>query len=344
MSCVNPTKYIHNPAGGRPIPVANGTICGPDGQTPFKLPCGKCIFCRASQAHDTAARAVNEASMHKKNCFITLTYAPESLQSPKLIPEHRVNFIKRLRAHIQTQLFISLGDGSYTKGKAIWKNMSKDQRKIRLNENRISVLPIGEYGEKTKRPHWHIIIFNWAPDDGVDKYINNNGDQVWSSKTLDQLWPDGLVEYGSVTYASANYVARYSLKKLVHGKDQEHEYHPISRGRSSKYAIGKSWIQKYYKEVFAYGEYLLDGKKMPIPRYYEKWLQKNDINEYVRYVTQIKYPKIAAMAAKEEVQNALRQEANNERWSRGKKSLDKKGYAREQVKLQKQSQVKNRLE
>ena len=73
-------------------------------------------------------------------------------------------------------------------------------------------------------------------------------------------------EFGSVTLESAGYVARYAAKKLAHGKDDEHDYHPIHR-TSCKRAIGRSWIEKYYQHTFDHGLVVLpNGQKSKIPR------------------------------------------------------------------------------
>nr|QJB19499.1 MAG: replication initiator protein [Microvirus sp.]QJB19703.1 MAG: replication initiator protein [Microvirus sp.] len=219
----------------------------------FQLPCSKCLECRLEYARQWAVRCVHEAKMHAENSFITLTYSEENLKSTKLIYRDFQLFMKRLRRaepHKQISVFVT-----------------------------------GEYGEKTKRPHWHAIIFNWQPTDLVKKYQNDRGDQVYSSATLDRLWGHGISEVGSVTFESAGYVARYAAKKLIHGKDQEHDYHPISK-KSSKRAIGRTWLETYYKDL-SYGYVIMEnGMKVSIPRYYVKWMKENlTTGQWEDYVT-----------------------------------------------------------
>lgn len=256
----------------------------------FQLPCGKCISCRLERARETAVRCVHEAQMYEANSFITLTYSEENLSSSRLIYRDFQLFIKRLRKHIYETSLV------------------EDQEK-----NRIGVFVTGEYGDKKKRPHWHAIVFNWRPSDLEHKYTNDRGDQVYTSSTLAKLWPQGISEVGSVTFESAGYVARYASKKLIHGKDGEHDYEPISR-RSCKQAIGKKWLEKYWKELFAEGICLIDTKDGPvrcsIPRYYEKWLMKHKLPEWERYVTQIK-SKIQKEAADKEAKLSLEEKKAN---------------------------------
>lgn len=193
--------------------------------------------------------------MHPENCFITLTYSDENLGDARLRYSDFQKFMKKLR---------------------------------KLQNDPVGVFVTGEYGEQTKRPHWHAIIFNWSPKDGVLKYSNGRGDKVYSSETLSKTWGLGIAEYGSVTLESAGYCARYAAKKLVHGHDGKHDFDPISK-KSNKNAIGRKWIEKFYPDVFSYGVLVLpDGNTCSIPRYYEKWLKENQPDAWYRYITEVK--------------------------------------------------------
>jgi len=226
----------------------------------FQLPCSRCIECRLEYSRQWAVRCVHEAKMHEDNSFITLTYDDNHLKSDRLIYSDFQLFMKKLR---KTQ-----------------------------NEP-IGMFVTGEYGERKKRPHWHAIIFNWRPRDCEYKYTSDRGDTVFTSATLTNLWGNGNAELGSVTFESAGYCARYAAKKLVHGEDVE-KYQPISK-KSSKNAIGKKFLEKYWTDIFNYGYVILDnGTKSSIPRYYEKWLKENQYEAWKRYISDIKYPRIEA--------------------------------------------------
>lgn len=202
--------------------------------------------------------------MHEDNCFITLTYSDENLKSDKLVYSDFQKFMKKLR---------------------------------KLQDAPMGVFVTGEYGEKTKRPHWHAIIFNWRPSDAQYHYSNERGDKIYTSETLTRLWGLGLCEFGSVTFESAGYCARYAAKKLVHGNDGEHQFDPISK-KSSKHAIGKKWLEKYFwTDCFSKGFLTVDGQRQSIPRYYEKWLKENKPDYWLRYVTEVK-PTVTQAAQK----------------------------------------------
>lgn len=277
----------------------------------FQLPCGKCISCRLEYARQWAIRCVHEAQMHEKNSFITLTYSDENLISDKLIYSDFQKFMKRLRRknpHLTIGCFVT-----------------------------------GEYGDKRKRPHWHAIIFNWRPSDTIYKYSNERGDDVFSSSELTSLWPHGISELGSVTFESAGYCARYAAKKLVHGSDQSHDFQPISK-KSSKNAIGKAWLEKHWPDAFNYGHIILEnGSKSAIPRYYEKWLQKNHPTEWNRYVTQTKLAKIKAAQQKEAAQIQLEKEINLERTANRKPLQKSRTQARKEILEQKFDSLQKHL-
>lgn len=253
----------------------------------FELPCGKCLHCRLEYARQWAIRCMHEARVHPENSFVTLTYNDENLPKgpdgrPRLHYQDFQLFMKRLRQK-------RYKDFVKTYGPENWKLLSKQERRQIYGPQEIGFFVTGEYGDQTKRPHWHAIIFNYRPHDAKPKYRNKRGDQVFSSESLDGLWGKGNTDFGSVTFDSAGYCARYATKKLNHGKDGDHDYHPISK-KSSRQAIGKKFLQKYWRDIFTYGHIILeDGKRIcSIPRYYEKWLLKYHPEEWLRYTENIK--------------------------------------------------------
>lgn len=259
MNCISPLKASQNKDGD----IVYSTRKALPGLVGFQFDCRKCLPCRLNQAREKAIRSVHEAKMHKDNIFLTLTYNEENLKSPWLDYRDFQLFMKKLR---------------------------------KLTNNKVTYMVTGEYGELNKRPHWHALIFNYAPPDEELKYTTEQGEKVYTSKTLDKIWNKGNLEYGSLTMDSANYVARYAAKKLVHGNDQEHDYHPIHK-TSSRRGIGHPWIEKHWPHTFQNGYIVLpNGQTTKIPRYYVDWLKKvSDPNhkdykpecdgEYIKYIT-----------------------------------------------------------
>lgn len=218
-------------------------------QETLAIPCGQCIGCRLTRSRDWAVRCVHEASLHEENCFITLTYNDDSLPlDNSLNKKHYQDFMKRLRFKFP---------------------------------NKIRFFHCGEYGEKLGRPHYHACLFGHDfPDKIYWKTIN--GQPLFRSAVLEQLWPFGFSSIGTVTFESAAYVARYILKKINGEKAHEHyqqtdqatgeilkplqpEYTTMSR----KPGIASGWLKKYMSDVYPSDEIILKGKKLKPPRYYD---------------------------------------------------------------------------
>jgi hypothetical protein len=264
MRCIRPLKASFDRAGD----ITYSSKKSIPGLVPLEFECRKCLPCRLNIAREKAIRATHEAKMHEDSLFLTLTYDEEHLTSDKLVYEDFQKFMKSLRER-------------ETRG------LSKEAAKKKY----ISYMVTGEYGDKNKRPHWHALIFNYWPDDAQLDRTTDLDHKVWRSATIDALWKRGRTEFGTVTLDSANYVARYAAKKLVHGNDQEHDYHPIHK-TSSQHAIGKRWIERYYKHTFQNGFVVLpNGQISKIPRYYVDWCKKEQ-PELWKYYQENVLPKI----------------------------------------------------
>ena len=148
----------------------------------LSLPCGKCLGCQRDRVANWSTRLVLEGKYHDEKCFLTLTYdeahCPERLSKKDL-----QNFMKRLR-------------------KAI------DPVKVRY-------FACGEYGDHTKRPHYHVILFgfDFSSDRELVSY-GSNKDPLYRSSLLESLWTFGLSSIGQVSQQSCAYVAGYCNKKL----------------------------------------------------------------------------------------------------------------------------------
>lgn len=135
------------------------------------VPCGRCPECAARRISAWSFRLMQESKNSISAHFITLTYDTKHVPITKNgFPEVRKTdvqkFFKRLRKAQQ-----KLGDGPP-----------------------IKYYLAAEYGGKTKRPHYHAIIFN-------------------SSVELFQpSWPLGHIHYGEVTGASIGYTLKYISK------------------------------------------------------------------------------------------------------------------------------------
>ena len=225
-----------------------------------QVPCGRCIGCRLERSRKWAMRCVHEASMHKDNCFITLTYDDFHLDpSGSLNVEDYQLFMKRLRKHF--------GSG-------------------------VRFFHCGEYGELYGRPHHHAILFNCDFYDKELIFHNvKTGFNLYSSNLLGTLWPFGLHSIGNVSFESCAYVARYIMKKVTGDlADSHYETVDLSTGEVSarvpefnrmslKPGIGADWIKRYNKDVYPRDVVIARGHESKPPRYYDKFLQRFDADK-----------------------------------------------------------------
>lgn len=227
----------------------------PIGEANLQLPCGTCIGCKVQRATQWGLRAQHEASMWQHNSFVTLTYDDEHLPADnQLQPADLRNFLKRLR------------------------RAAEDRRPgIATDHTRsIRYLASGEYGERNGRPHYHLCLFNCNFSDSYQV-----AKRLRESPALAKLWPDGKHKLGTVTAATATYVAKYSAKQDPSPPcdgDGVVRQKPFLR-MSLRPALGLQWIQKF-KNDLAQGYIASSSTKgttlKRIPRYYMQYLQKTD--------------------------------------------------------------------
>ena len=222
--------------------------------TPIKIPCGQCIGCKLERSRQWGVRCMHEAQMHKQNCFITLTYNEENTpERGNLNYSDFQRFMKRLRKHANVNIRYYMG---------------------------------GEYGSTTKRPHFHACIFGWDFSDRLYFKRTESGEIIYTSRTLERLWPYGFSSIGNVTFQSAAYIARYCTSKVtgdaakIHYRreDENGEYFltPEFSHMSLKPAIGKTWLEKYRNDVYNHDYVIVNGVKATPPKYYDKLLKRWD--------------------------------------------------------------------
>lgn len=263
MKCCNPLSGYQHRLGGKLL------FTSPPGRMvdyrPMTVPCGSCVFCRLNQSRVWAARMCMEAELHDANCFLTLTYDDDHLPfANQLEKKHVQDFIKRLRSS--------------------------------LVDNPIRYYYVGEYGDRTGRPHYHILLFGYDfSDTRVFLKKSKKGFSLWSDPLLDRIWDFGFVNIGEFNFESAAYCARYCLKKRVGSKDYAPEelYCDIKTGEvffrveefgqsSTRPGIGALWYEKFGADVRRTDFVVMRGKRMLPPRYFDKLTQRDYSSDYQR--------------------------------------------------------------
>lgn len=240
MPCYHPVRV-----GIKRLPAFPG---GPRTLDRQKVPCGKCLGCRAEQGRQWAIRLYHETQVTEPAYFLTLTLNDDSIpHSGSLDPAHPRNFLKRLRRR---------------KGKGIKYYLC------------------GEYGEDKGRPHYHAILLGC---DFADRVDHPSRESVWRSDELDDIWTHGHTEFSAVTWASASYVTGYVRKKLEwQDPDNYLRYDPDTgelfelerefARMSRRPAIGLSWLARYWRDVYPRDHVTINGTQCKPPRYYDRAL------------------------------------------------------------------------
>lgn len=200
--------------------------------------CGCCPECLSSKASAVALKAVAEASNHASNCMITCTYdsyvrdssgrilcerAPDS--SLHVCKRDVQAFIKRLRRYCDYHYGI-----------------------------RIKYRVAAEYGSKTHRAHYHIIIFGFCFPDIVLYKRSKRGNQIYKSAILTSLWKHGICTVDSINITAS--VARYCTKYMSKQFSSEDTFSLCSR------KIGFDKLNADFNGK----SYMLAGVELPIPR------------------------------------------------------------------------------
>jgi len=191
------------------------------------VPCGNCAFCGATKRSDWALRLHYEGRRHLVKKFVTLTYADAHLRWKNGISQLDKRDVQNWLKLVRIRLFRS---GSSVK---------------------IRYYAVGEYGSKTFRPHYHVLLFGDVSDD-----------------LIRSCWPHGHTHIGTVTEESVMYCLGY----IVNGKGwkmrtkRERPFALMSKG------LGRSYLTPAMVEWHRSGRKnyaILDGKKRHLPRYYK---------------------------------------------------------------------------
>lgn len=209
----------------------------PNSEGNLLLPCGKCSECISKRAIEWAYRAKHEISLHKQNCFITLTYNDENLP-PMKVEEIKYGFqcfMKRLRKKIKKP---------------------------------VRYMVSHEFGTLNYRPHHHAIIFGWEPSNQIKYKRTKGGSIIFRSKELEDLWSVGHSSVGTANERTAYYIASYSLKGKHHNYTDPKTGESIRLSdcmdASKRPAIGYEYFAKNMEQLINADE--------PLPRYYLKRL------------------------------------------------------------------------
>lgn len=239
--------------------------------------CGQCIECLLGKSRQAATQIMLQKKYGYQGgeypdgtvWFITATYNDENLPTHKTINTETGELFEG----------ISLNKEHH-------KKFIKKLRKL-YPKMKISYVMAGEYGSSTLRPHYHYIIFGLPLDQTDFKKIKMSAtnEPVWQSEKLNKIWRKGMVAIGRVTWESAAYVARYTLKKA--NKKDANWY--AAQGMLPEFIIwsngmGKDYFIKHYKEIYSSDTVPITKKSLggllKPPRSYDRMLKEIDPELY----------------------------------------------------------------
>lgn len=203
----------------------------------IQVPCGKCPACLKRKQNQWAFRIMNESkNFEDRSYFITLTYMDSHLP---ISPSGKPTLSK----------------------KDISKFLHDFRQYLDRNElGKIRYFICGEYGDKFGRPHYHAILF-------TERYFTYQELQTYLSKS----WKHCIkseINIGSLTPKSAQYCAKYSLKRFgVNYEDCQPPFCMVSK----RPFLGSNYLTedkvKYMRKNLQFHDYI-DSTPYSLPRVY----------------------------------------------------------------------------
>lgn len=196
---------------------------------------------------------VLEAMQHEYSSFITLTYSDENLpEDGSLRPLDLRNWLKRIRRACEP--------------------------------NRLRFFAVGEYGDRTMRPHYHVALFGFMPCFGNGIKLRG-ACQCKTCCIVRDTWDFGHVLVGELNIQSASYITGYVAKKFTRPDDSRLQgRHPEFARMSLRPGIGAGAIPDIASSMMQYGieEKLEDvptalrhgSSLMPLGRFMRRHLRK----------------------------------------------------------------------
>lgn len=252
------------------------------------VPCGRCVNCLETKRSVWTFRLLMELRVAESAHFVTLTYDPLNVpyvqNDDQLVMSLRKkdiqDFIRDLRNYIvrNRPKVDSRHSGVYD-DVFRWLKISPSTG---LFSPKLRYFLCGEYGTKnTKRPHYHIIMYNcpnqYFKDDPIHGYQY--------SPILEKIWNKGNIKVGAVERGSAHYMTKYHMFPIEEWfKDSDNRERPFAT-MSRRPGIGINYIDDkitdYYSRTKNSYATLKNGIKQPLGRYYKDKIKENIEDEEV---------------------------------------------------------------
>ena len=201
-----------------------------------EIPCGHCLGCRLDHAKEWSNRIEMELAKHPyNNWFLTITYDEEHV--PLSVSKRDVQlFIKKVRKLAPLRYFLA-----------------------------------SEYGPRTLRPHYHMILLNH--NIGKAKRWDK---QLVECLDLEKIWGKGRILGAEANSATVAYTTAYTVKKAYElDKDWPSWMEKPFILMSRRPGLGSEFIETKLDETSEEGKIYINGRKR-MPRYMKNKLEKKD--------------------------------------------------------------------
>lgn len=190
----------------------------------IEVPCGHCPECQLAKKRRWTFRCIAESRSHRFNYFLTITYDNEHVRMTNKPDVQRfIKYLRRLGFEFKYYL-------------------------------------VGELGNQTKRPHYHMAMFSDTPiQDG--KLWAEGANPLFRSSTLEKAWLNkGQIVYGRLDAGSIRYTLGY-----LNSKDKDQTFSVMSKN------LGRSVFEdRLDQEVYYFGTGDGNFIKGTLPRYLKK--------------------------------------------------------------------------
>lgn len=207
----------------------------------LRMRCGHCLNCKVARTKEWSLRLAMEATQYQPGeiSFVTLTFSESNVWS---INQETGELVKTL-----------------------WvKDVQNYMKRVRTNLKRtfgftgkVRYYACGEYGPKTHRPHYHLLVF------GIPTIFQS---------VLDDSWSYGFTCIKPFFPETCIYVAGYIQKKL-YGEVGSFVYEDIEPPFSCcSHHLGEDWFFKpsNYDNIVHNGFVMFQGYKHAIPKAFRR--------------------------------------------------------------------------
>lgn len=280
-------------------------------------PCGKCVNCLQKEQDAWAVRLTESARYHKRMIFDTLTVSPIAMPYIDILDGLNLTFKKKDSYDKMRDMLIK----SYDIAREFYPHMSRESWKIiAKNGGRLLYFPksevqnwikrgrecmrrdyaksgltapnfeyflVEEYGSKTSRPHFHVLVFGLT----LDEWFHYFG-RPWrtlygfTKHVYKEFSPDMQKDFNCMIKYVSKYVTKGEFEiPLVRDGFYQKPYRLISKGIGShyldnhKFDIFRNAVAKKYKDM-SFTSYNKYKDAMDDYEEYRKWSQSQYVPHF----------------------------------------------------------------